>query len=90
MSASTFRMTRKQDGFITEPITEAQAKGIAGYPGEWTKLAEVKPIVHREEVAPKAKAKPKPAAKPRSRPAAKPASPAPVPETDAGAGGSDT
>jgi hypothetical protein len=45
----TFRVRRKQDGWVSEPITQEQAEGIAGWPGDYEKLPEVKPLVVKAE-----------------------------------------
>jgi hypothetical protein len=70
VAKDTFRLQHKQSGFITDPITEEQAKDIAGYPGDYEKLDEVKPSragydtdQHGE---PKTKRSSRTASKPRS------------------------
>lgn len=48
----TFRLRRKQDGFITEPITAEQAKTLAGYPADFERVDEVKPLVVKDKASP--------------------------------------
>lgn len=44
MAKDRFRLKRKQDGFVTDFLTEEQASKLAGYPEDFDKVEEPKPI----------------------------------------------
>lgn len=85
--AETFRIRHKQSGFITEPITAEQAKGIAGYPGDFDKIVPPKPLVVKEASAKKAAPR-KPATGSKGKAKATKPTPAPTP-APAPTGGSE-
>ena len=47
--AETKSYRRKVDGFVTSPITEAQAKSMDGYPGDFEEVKPFKVPTNKED-----------------------------------------